>query len=50
MDSAYVQQSLDLMGQERAVTGKRIGLEAQEADALAGDERDEALELFPDEG
>ena len=50
MDGAYVQQTLDLVGQERAVAGARVGLEAQEADALAGDEGDEALELFPDEG
>ena len=50
MDGAYIQQTLDLVGQEGAVAGERIGLEAQEADALAGDERDEAMELFPDEG
>lgn len=50
MDRAYVQQSLDLMGQQRPVTGEGIGLETEEADPLTLDQRDEALELFPDEG
>lgn len=50
VDRAYVQQTLDLVGQQRSVAGKVVGFEAQEADALALDEGDKALELFPGEG
>jgi hypothetical protein len=45
----YIQQSLDLMGQQRPMAGVGVGLEAQQADPLASDDRDEALEFFPDE-
>lgn len=50
MDGAYVQQSLDLMGQQRSVAGKGVGLETEEADPLVLDQGDETLELFSDEG
>jgi len=50
VDSIHVQQTLDLMGQQRAVAGGRVSLEAQQADPLGGDDRNEALELFPDDG
>lgn len=46
----YIQESLDLMGQKRPMAEDGVGLEAQQADALVGDDRDEALELFPDKG
>jgi hypothetical protein len=49
MHRAYVQQTLDLMRQERSVAGQRVGLEAKQTDALAHDEREELLELFADE-
>lgn len=49
LDAGFVQESLDLMGEQRAVARGGIGLEAQEADALAADEGEELLELFPDE-
>jgi hypothetical protein len=49
MHGAHVQETLDLMRQERAVTGQRVSLEAEKADALAGDQGDEPLELFSDE-
>lgn len=45
-----VQQRLDLMGQQGAMARGGVGLEAQEADALGGDNRDEGLELFTDAG
>jgi hypothetical protein len=50
VDSGYVQETLDLMGQERAMTGAGVGLKAKQADALGLQERHEAIELFPDEG
>jgi hypothetical protein len=50
MDGGDVQQSLDLMGEQGPVAGQGISLEAEETDALGGDERDEPLELFPGEG
>jgi hypothetical protein len=50
VDGGDVQQTLDLMGEQRPVAGQGIGLETEEADALGGDEGDEPLELFPDEG
>ena len=50
MDGGDVQQSLDLMGEQRPVAGLGVGLEAEEADALGGDEGDEPLDLFPSEG
>lgn len=49
VDGLHVQQSLDLMGQERPVARARVGLEAEQADALPVDDRQDALELFPDE-
>jgi hypothetical protein len=45
----YVQESLDLMSKQGAMTGERIGLETEEADALGGDQWEESLNLFPDE-
>lgn len=48
-DSGFVQETLDLMGEERPVAGTGVGLEAQEADALGFDEGHEDLELFPGE-
>jgi hypothetical protein len=48
-DGGFVQQSLDLMGEERPVAGVRVGLEAEQTDALGLDEGEEPLELFPDE-
>ena len=50
VDSRNIQQTLDLMGQQGSVAGRGISLEAEEADTLGGNERDEPLELFPDEG
>lgn len=49
-DSGFVEQTLDLMGKQRAVTSVGVGLEAEEADAFGSDDRQELLELFPDEG
>jgi hypothetical protein len=49
LDAGFVQESLDLMGEQRAVTRGRIGLEAEEADPLAADEGEQLLELFPGE-
>ena len=49
MDSGYVQESLDLMGEQRPVAGVGVGLEAEEADPLGPDKRDEPLKLFPNE-
>ena len=49
VDSGFVQESLDLMGEQRSVTGAGVGLEAEQADPLGLDERHEALELFPGE-
>ena len=46
----YIQQSLNLMGQQRPVAGVGVSLEAQEADALGRDDRQENLEFFTDEG
>lgn len=45
----FVQQSLDLMGEERSVAGAGVALEAEQADALGLDEGHEVLELFPGE-
>lgn len=50
MDSGYVQESLDLMGQQGPVTRSRIGLEAEQTDALGVDHGEDLLKLFPDEG
>jgi hypothetical protein len=50
MDSGYIQESFDLMGEQRPMAGVGVGLEAQQADALRPNERNEPLELFPDEG
>jgi hypothetical protein len=49
MDGGYVQETLDLMGEQRPVAGPRVGFEAEKTDALGGDEREEPLELFSDE-
>jgi hypothetical protein len=49
VNGGYVQQSLDFMGEQGSVAGVRIGLEAQQTDALRNDEAEESLELFPDE-
>lgn len=49
VDAGNVQQTLDLVGEQRPVTGRGVGLKAEQADALGGDERDEPLELFPGE-
>jgi hypothetical protein len=49
VDGGYVQETLDLMGQQGAMTGGRVRLEAEQADALGLDEGDESLQLFPDE-
>jgi hypothetical protein len=49
VDRGYVQQSLDLMGEKRPVAGVGVGLEAQQADPLGSQQRNETIELFPDE-
>ena len=49
VDGVNVQQTLDLMGEQGAMTGVGVGLEAQEAGTLGSDERQDALKLFPDE-
>jgi hypothetical protein len=49
VDGVHVQQTLDLMGEQRTVAGVGVGLETQEAGPLGGDEGQDALELFPDE-
>lgn len=48
-DSGFVQESLDLMGEQRSVARAGVGLEAEEADTLGLDEGHELLELFPGE-
>jgi hypothetical protein len=48
-DGRFVQETLDLMGEERTVAGVGVGLEAEQADALGTHEGEEPLELFPDE-
>jgi hypothetical protein len=50
VDGRYIQQSLDLVRQERPMAGVGVGLEAEKADPLGLEERQETLELFPDEG
>lgn len=47
--SGFVQETLDLMGEQRPVAGMGVGLEAEQADALGLDQGHEALELFPGE-
>lgn len=49
-DGGFVQQTLDLMGEERPVAGVGVGLKAEQADAPGADDREEPIELFPDEG
>jgi len=49
VDGGNVQQTFDLMGEKGPVAGRGVGLEAEQADALGSDQRDESLELFPDE-
>lgn len=46
----YIQESLDLMGEQRPVAGVGVGLETEETDALGPDERDQPPQLFADEG
>lgn len=46
----YIQQSLDLVGQQRPMAGVGVGLEAEKADPLGSNDREETLEFFPDEG
>lgn len=50
MDGRHIQQTLDLVSQQRAMAGVGVGLEAQQADTLGSEERHQALELFTDEG
>jgi hypothetical protein len=38
MDGGNVQQTLELMGEQGAVAGQRIGLETEETDTLGGDQ------------
>ncbi len=49
VDGGFVQESLDLMGEQRPVAGAGVGLEAEQADPLGLDEGKETLELFPGE-
>ena len=49
VDGVNVQQTLDLIGEQGAMTGLGVGLEAQKAGTLGSDERQDALKLFPDE-
>lgn len=50
VDGGHVQESLDLVGEQRPVTGGGVGLEAEKADTLGLDDGNEILELCPDEG
>lgn len=50
VDGGYFQESLDLVGEERTVAGEGVSFEAEQADAFVGDEWNERLQLFPDEG
>jgi hypothetical protein len=45
----YIQQSLDLMGQQRPMAGVGVRLETQQADPLGSNDGDKTLEFFPDE-
>ncbi len=49
MDGGFVQESLDLMGEQRPVAGFGVGLEAEQADALGLDQGHQVMELFPGE-
>jgi hypothetical protein len=49
VDGFAVQQTLDLVGKKRPMTRRRLLLEAEEADSLGGDERQETLDLFSSE-
>ncbi|MFN8127126.1 MAG: hypothetical protein U0R64_11540 [Candidatus Nanopelagicales bacterium] len=49
VDGLNIQQTLDLMGEQRTVARPGVRLEAEQADALAIDQGKDALELFPDE-
>jgi hypothetical protein len=49
VDRANVQQTFDLMGEKRPVARLGIGFETEQTNTLGRDERDEPLELFPDE-
>jgi hypothetical protein len=46
----YVQQTLDLMGQQRPMAGVGVCLETEQADALGRDNRQKNLEFFSDDG
>lgn len=45
----HIQQSLDLIGEQRPVAEVGFGLEAEKADALGDEQREEHLKLFPDD-
>lgn len=49
VDGFAVQQTLDLVGKERAMTRRRLLLEAEEANPLRSDERQETLDLLSGE-
>jgi hypothetical protein len=50
VDGVGVQQSLDLVGEQRTMAGGRVGLEAEQTDALAIEQGHQPLQLFTDEG
>ena len=47
VDGGDVQQSLDLMGEQRPVADLGVGFEAEQADALGSDDEDEPFEERP---
>lgn len=49
VNGGYLQQSLDLAGEQRTVARIRIGLETQQADTLPDDNRQEILDLLAGE-
>jgi hypothetical protein len=49
VDGSGVQERLQLVGEQRPVTGVRVGLKAEQADTLGGHDGEESLEFFPDE-
>ena len=49
MNGGFVQETLDLMGEQRPVAGAGIGLEAEQAHALGLDQGQQVLELFSGE-
>ncbi len=50
VDSGYVQQTLDLMGEQRTMASLGVSLETEQTNPLIGDERDKPLKFFPNEG